>query len=126
MSSKKDLFSHLAPVLQVEKLDDSIEFYRHSLGFEVKFIYEDPATYAVLGRGEQVRIHLSKAEKPVSGHKQTSIYLFVRDVDLLYQEFLEKGVEMLNKPTTWDYGMRDFDLKDPDGFVLSFGMYVGG
>ena len=33
----------------------------------------------------------------------------------------EKKDEIINPIASWDYAMRDFDIKDPDGYILTFG-----
>ncbi len=45
-------------------------------------------------------------------------------MDQLYQEFSSRQIKILNPPTTWEYGMRDFDIEDPNGFKISFGQSV--
>ena len=113
--------SHAAPVFPVPDVKQTIEYYRDKLGFEVKFLWEDPPTYAVLKR-QDVGIHFCKKVddfRPSENHK--AYYIFVYDVDGLFREFKENGVEILNESKRRDYGMRDFDIKDINGYILSFG-----
>ncbi len=121
------LLSHAATVLHVKDLAASLSFYQDKLGFTVTFQWQEPPTYAILKRDEAVQIHLSQREgaeiqKELSG---TSIYIFAYDVDALYQEFLDKDVAIEIPIANQDYGMRDFDVRDPDGNQLTFGMEAG-
>lgn len=116
-------FSHAAPIFPVKDVEKSIAFYRDQLGFELSFSWEDPPSYAVIRRGEGVSIHLVKREdnlQPSARH--TSLYIFVYDVDKVFEEFQAKEVQITHPLQDQDYGMRDFDIIDPDGFRLCFGM----
>ena len=40
--------------------------------------------------------------------------------------YKDNHVENMTEINTWDYGMMDFDLTDPNGFRLSFGQAANG
>lgn len=122
MKENKELFSHAATVFHVTDMQQSLDFYQNALGFEATFTWEDPVSYAVLKRGD-ISIHLSKAENS-STPKGNSLYVFVHDVDAVYDEFIARGASIENPPKTYEYGMRDFDVIDPDGYQLTFGKGV--
>jgi uncharacterized glyoxalase superfamily protein PhnB len=46
---------------------------------------------------------------------------FVRDVDAVHAELAARGANIVKPPQNYDYGMRDFDVLDPDGNQLVFG-----
>ena len=50
----------------------------------------------------------------------TIIGFDVEDVDDEYERLLGLGVQILNQPTTHPWGVRSFQLKDPDGNILNF------
>jgi len=117
-------FSHAATVIPVIDVSRSLAFYRDQLGFKVTFSWEDPPSYAVLKAGEHVQIHLSQrpqqAEAAAAG-AGTMVYIFVQDIDGLYQAYSQREVAIHTPIGDRDYGMRDFDLLDPDGNIISFG-----
>jgi uncharacterized glyoxalase superfamily protein PhnB len=41
---------------------------------------------------------------------------------VLYAELAERGANILKPPQDYPYGMRDFDVLDPDGNQVTFGM----
>lgn len=114
------LLSHFSPVLPVDDIAKTLQWY-NKLGFQVSFEWGDPVSYAIIGRDE-IKIHLTKKEddyKPSQVH--THLYIFVHDVEALHHEITSKGLAP-SPIQSHDYGMRDFDLIDPNGYRLCFGM----
>lgn len=52
--------------------------------------------------------------------KGVYVYFYVEDVDGEYQRQLQVGLKPATKPRNWDWGNREFILKDPDGYKLCF------
>ena len=120
----RELFSHCAPVLSVDDVIEAAAFYKDKLGFDITFTWGDPTYYAVLKRGDGVSIHLSEREDTSAPIQRCHVYIFVHDVDALYDELKAKGVDIDAPPTTHEYGMRDFDINDLSGHFLTFGTGV--
>ena len=115
------LLTHSATVLSVTDFSDSLDFYTRKLGFKISYTWNDPVEYAVLKRDE-ISVHLNKKtddSAPSSVHN--ALYIFTNDLESLYQEFLEKDVKIHSPLTQYDYGMKEFDIMDPEGYILSFG-----
>ena len=110
-----------APVFVVQDVARSVEHDRDVLGFRTEFTYSDPAIDAGVAR-DNVLIHLQAARETRRQPGQSSVYVFVTDVDALDAELSARGARTLNAPRDYDYGMRDFDLEDLDGNHLAFGM----
>jgi len=55
------------------------------------------------------------------GWARWDAYLNVPDPDALAAEFLSRNVELSQPPKDDDDGLRGFELKDADGYVLYFG-----
>lgn len=121
MSDLKKFFSHSATILPVADVLSTAEYYRDKLGFEITFLWNDPPDYAVLKAGEGVSIHLSKSNTGPSNTGHIAVYIFAHNVDALYQAYQERSVSIHTPIGDRDYGMRDFDIKDPNGYLLSFG-----
>lgn len=120
MIKPKELFSHASPIFPVPNVTEAMNWYKEKLGFTIDFTWEEPATYAVISRGE-VKVHLSQKDDDYQPSKtQTALYIFVHDVDAAYEEFQSRGVKS-SAPQSYEYGMRDFDLADLNGFRLTFG-----
>jgi uncharacterized glyoxalase superfamily protein PhnB len=109
-----------APVFVVQDVPQSVAHYRDVLGFRVEFTYGEPAIYAGVER-DRVLIHLQAAGGTKRAPGQGALYVFVTGVDALYEELEGRGARVGDPPRDYPYGMRDFELVDPDGNQLSFG-----
>jgi len=92
-----------ATVFVVRDLTASLAHYRDALGFAVSFEYGEPTFYACLCRDE---------------------VQLVDNVDALHADLVGRGAKVLKPPQDYAYGMRDFDVIDPDGNQLTFGQAV--
>jgi uncharacterized glyoxalase superfamily protein PhnB len=115
------MFSHAAPVLPVDNAVASAEFYRDQLGFQIEFMHGDPPYYAIVSRDNAVTIHFSEREDTSKKIHPCSVYIFVNDVEAVYEEYKSKGMKMFSPPEDQDYGMREFELRDLNGHFLVFG-----
>jgi catechol 2,3-dioxygenase-like lactoylglutathione lyase family enzyme len=110
-----------ATVFTVRDIAASVAHYRDVLGFAVTFQYGEPTYYACLCRDE-VSLHLLAARGPKRLPGHGGICIFVKDVDAVHAELAARGANVLKPPEDYAYGMRDFDVIDPDGNQLTFGM----
>ncbi len=116
------LFSHSSPIFPVDDPLKTAEYYRDVLGFDINFKWEDPPTYVVVNREDAVGIHFVKKRddfKPSTEH--TALFIFVNDVDVVYDEYQKSGANITAPIADRDYGMRDFDITDPNGFTIVLG-----
>jgi uncharacterized glyoxalase superfamily protein PhnB len=107
------------PVIPVRNLSAAMAFYVDLLGFTETFRLE---SYAGVQYGE-AKLHLwaDGSRKPPGS---AEAYLICDEVDGYYQEITARGAVSLSEPHTYSYGMRDFNLEDPDGNHLTFGAEV--
>ena len=110
-----------ATIFVVKDVGKSVAHYQDVLGFHVEFTYGSPACYAGVERGGAL-IHLQAAADSERQPGQAAVYIFVTDVDTLYEELTSRGARILVEPKNYPYGMRDFAITDLDGNQLSFGM----
>lgn len=114
-------FSHAATIFPVKDVQRSIDFYTHQLKFDLTFTWDDPITYAVLKKGG-VSIHLTKrADDLHPSKKHTALYIFVHNLQEVYEQCIKEQVQILNPLGARDYQMKDFDIQDPDGHIITFG-----
>lgn len=109
------------PVLQVRDVAASVAFYRDRLGFTPHGLWGDPPAFCIVQRG-QVTIALDRSENgPAPLNQYWAAYIYVDDADALWRTWREAGIDIVREPEDTDYGMRDFDVRDPDGHILAFG-----
>ncbi|MCZ6766837.1 MAG: VOC family protein, partial [bacterium] len=90
-------FSHSASVLPVDDLKETAAYYQEAFGFELSFMWGEPAHYAVLKR-DGVGIHLTEREDTSTKIRPNTVYVFVHDVDALSEEFKDKVIDMFAPP----------------------------
>lgn len=118
----------ISPFFIVSDVDRSIAFYRDKLGFETRFQQPDKDPFfAIVGRGG-VQIFL-KSEKNVlplpNPDRHPSIrwdaFVYAPDPDALNAEFARQGATFSVPLQDTHDGLRGFEIRDPDGYVLFFG-----
>ena len=124
MNSQASRFCAAATLFVVDDVLRSVAHYRDVLGFKVGFTYGDPVFYGGVER-DDVTIHFQAAHKTQRHRGQGAANIFVTEVDALYDELKSRGAIVLQPPGDRPYGMRDFDIDDPDGKRLTFGMGIG-
>jgi len=123
MTTPNTSYSHAATVFPVSDMEKSIVFYRDQLQFEVLFTWMEPIDYAVLKK-DGIGIHLTLQDTRVVTSGRTALHVFVHDVDAVYANVKQHGTIIHTTIGDREYGMRDFDVKDPDGHIISFGMGI--
>lgn len=111
-------------VLWVQDNELSVKFYK-KLGFR---IIESNERHSLLKIGDfeiylvNMRDEDEFGKDSMTIHKGLGSYLYVQveDVDKKYNELTDKGIVASAKPRTWDWGRREFVVKDSDGYKLCF------
>jgi len=118
----------IAPCFIVTHVPTTITFYRDQLGFDIE--YREPQTdpfFAVVRR-DSVMVFFKAHEglQPIpnpSRHPwiKWDAYVSVPDPDALATEFAGRGVTFHCPLGKTSEGLRGFEVRDPDGYVLFFG-----
>jgi catechol 2,3-dioxygenase-like lactoylglutathione lyase family enzyme len=111
--SNPEQFIQGAPVLAVPDVKSTAAYYRDVLGFHWDFGDEN---YSVVWRDNSA-VHLVKADTAPSGIR---LFQWVQDVDALFRELQDRGVQVDSPPEDQSYGLREFRMKDPNGIELIF------
>jgi predicted enzyme related to lactoylglutathione lyase len=114
----------VSPILKVHDLSQAIDFYRHTLGFDLAWSWGSPPDIAAVCR-DNVEIMLTQRAdtKPAEA---SHIYLNITGIDDYYAMLERAGVTMLVPIGDRPYGMRDFRIADPSGNELSMGQPDAG
>lgn len=102
----------------------SEKFYK-KLGFEV-IRSDDSHSVVKLGMFELTLVTMRDedefARDALANDKGRGVclYIAVSDVDAAYSELIADGLKPATEPRDWEWGNREFIIKDPDGYKLCF------
>ena len=126
--------SGIAPFFIVRNVPVALEFYRDRLGFDITFQgpSDDDIFFGIVKRGAAMIILKAIGVDPVpnytrdikQGIARWDAYLYVPDPDALAAEFSSRNVEFfktIKDSEDGDDGLRGFEVKDADGYILFFG-----
>lgn len=120
----------ISPFFIVKDVAAALAFYCGKLGFEVTFQAEsDDLFFGIVQRGRAMIMFKDIGVEPVPNHTRDighgdarwDAYVYVPDPDELAAEFASRGVEFSEPLKDTDDGLRGFELKDANGYVLFFG-----
>jgi catechol 2,3-dioxygenase-like lactoylglutathione lyase family enzyme len=121
----------IAPFFIVRNVSAALAFYRDRLGFDITFQGPDPADvfFGIVQRGAAMIMLKDVGVDPLPNHERDvgkgwarwDAYVLVPDPDALAAEFSSRDVAFSRPLQDDDDGLRGFELKDADGYVLFFG-----
>ena len=123
--------SGIAPFFIVRNVPAAMAFYRERLGFDIAFQgpSDDDIFFGIVQRGAAMIMLKAIGVEPVpnytrdikQGIARWDAYLYVPDPDALAAEFASRDVEFFQQVEDTHDGLRGFELKDADGYMLFFG-----
>lgn len=111
-------------MIHVPDVRATAAWYR-ALGFTVHRTHEDDGfvSWALLSFGD-TEVMLSEGGRPSAEHRrEVDLYVYVESVDDLYRQ-LKDRVEVVVEPYDAEYGMREFIIRDPNRFWITFGQPI--
>jgi catechol 2,3-dioxygenase-like lactoylglutathione lyase family enzyme len=127
----KPAIAGIAPFFIVRDVPTALAFYRDHLGFDIIFQGPEPDDifFGIVHRGAAMIMFKAVGVEPVpnytrdikQGIARWDAYLNVPDPDALAAEFASHGVEFSEPLKDTGDGLRGFEVKDADGYVLFFG-----
>jgi catechol 2,3-dioxygenase-like lactoylglutathione lyase family enzyme len=117
----------ISPFFIVRDTPSALSFYRDRLGFEITF--QEPADepfFGIVRRGGAMIMLKDVGVDPLPNDKREpaarwDAYLHVPDPDALAAEYASREVEFSKPLKDTHDGLRGFELRDADGYVLFFG-----
>jgi uncharacterized glyoxalase superfamily protein PhnB len=142
--SAKPLVTGVAPMFLVDDVVASAEWYRDTLGFHIGEYYSDDhghdedgndipgspgeAFFVIVDRdgyrlmlGKTVRRGFGVASNHAFKEFSSDAYFWCEGVDALFEQAKAAGAEFVQEPITRFYGVREFQIRDCDGRVVTFG-----
>ena len=120
--------------LKVSDIDRAIAFYEGVLGFERGFTVPEQSPFVFASvNGGPVEIFFNDAagaikEYPAFGGKPIgasgTMFIEIEGVDAMHDRLKAANVPIVMPLVTQFYGMREFAIEDPDGYVITFAQRV--
>lgn len=127
----KPEISSIAPLFIVSDVPAALAFYRDRLGFDVTFEGPEPDDifFGIVRRGGAMIMFKEVGVPPIpnytrdiqQGIARWDAYVHVPDPDALAAEFSSRNVVFFEPVQDTEDGLRGFELKDADGYILFFG-----
>ncbi|RXQ94445.1 bleomycin resistance family protein [Ancylomarina salipaludis] len=133
-------FNKLTPNFEVQNIKKTVDFYVNVLGFSLVMIVPETQdgieqtiadgkeyVFAMVVK-DKVELMFQESEsfkqdlkfaKGLSIAASISFYMEVNEVDKLYNDLKNKVSEISELKTAW-HGMREFYIKDINGYMLGF------
>ena len=107
--------------LVVSDLPRSVSYYTNILGAEASQ-HGNLATFHI---GDvQLLLHAEGENlKPPAGYRRgagVALHFRVKDIDSHWNRLKGLGIPIAEEPANQPYGMREFGLRDPDGYEVEF------
>jgi catechol 2,3-dioxygenase-like lactoylglutathione lyase family enzyme len=121
MADPPQLAPDLVVEVSVRSLATSLPFYC-AFGFE---LIRRTGGFAVLSwGGRQLFLDEQPALADLVGDERANLRILVPDVDALWQQAQTLGAPIRAPIVDRSYGLRDFTVRDPDGFGLRFASWL--
>jgi GNAT superfamily N-acetyltransferase len=107
-------------ILAVADVAATVRFYRDMLGFTGEWLWGEPPDFGGVSWG---KVSLMFCLAPdlagkVEGHQH---YFFVTGIDRLHERHRHHGVPVVSPPGDKPWGLREYTVRDPNGYHLRFG-----
>jgi catechol 2,3-dioxygenase-like lactoylglutathione lyase family enzyme len=115
-------FHQAVPILNVRDVEASIAYYTEQLAFTDSWRWGSPPGFGGVSR-DQVQVFFCK---DCQGGPGTWLSIWVDDVDALHDEIAARGADVRQPPTSFEWGVRELNVADPDGHRIRFSMPTRG
>ena len=122
MENKAKLIG-IAPLLVVEDVVKTAEYYCEILGFSLIGYFLEPPVYAMFQR-DDFQIHFAKSNSSdIKTNEQyrkatTDLIIWVPEIDLFFEEIKSKNAIIVEGIVKRVYGNREFIIQDCNGFKI--------
>ena len=115
---------HVTPMIHVPDVRATVSWYQ-GIGFELVGANEDcgEMNWALLSYlGSRVMLNAGGATS-AAARREVDLYIEVDEVQALFTR-LRSQAEVVEPPHDTEYGMREFIVRDPNRFWLTFGQVI--
>ena len=114
-----------AAYLPVPDVASATSYYQRVFGFTPEYVAGTPPMFAIIAR-DGLPLMLRHASQPIVPNERQGgtwdVFFWVSDVHALHRQLAGAGAEVVYGPVVQDaYDYEEFDVRDPNGYVLGFG-----
>lgn len=112
----------VTPVLSCADVQATLDWYRDVLGFELSWTWDNDdgvvgdAGMHRGGAGINFMLNAELAAR-IAG---SEVMVFLSGIDALHREHTAKGAEIVSPLTDCPWGLREYTVRDPNGYLLRF------
>ncbi|MCK4709590.1 MAG: VOC family protein [Gammaproteobacteria bacterium] len=118
-----------AQIFLVKDVSAAADYYRDKMGFECTLLGE-PVQFCIAARDNH-HLMLAQSSDPDNAVAKAKViddmwhaYFWVDDIEALYVELDQRGVNIDDGLHVANYGVKEFGIKDLDGYEIAFGQIV--
>ena len=128
MPDRQSVFLEAAPLLLVDDVVGSGEYWRDVLGFNLGRYFGTPPMFTIMQRNA-ARVMLRQAPGVTTSNNARDpgaldLYIWVSDVIALHEELKARGAEIVDPPEMED-GRNEMLVRETNGYLICFGEVRG-
>ncbi|HMO81602.1 MAG TPA: VOC family protein [Pyrinomonadaceae bacterium] len=111
----------VGPMIHVPDVQKTVDWYK-DIGFTVTDSFDDEGelNWAMLSLGTSELMFNAGGRSSSSDRREVDLYVYVENIDDLYIQLKERA-EVVGEIDNTFYGMREFIIRDPNRFWVTFG-----
>ncbi len=122
----------ITPILNVSDFNQTIHWFQ-SIGWTKSWDWGEPVSFGCVasghseificlngqgGRGRGQNTATFHEEQGETADKGVWLSIWVDDVDTIYSQCIEQGIEIMCEPEDMPWGVRELHIRHPDGHVF--------
>lgn len=120
-----------APYFLVPDVAAAGDYYREVFGFQREYAAGNPPEFAIYSRnGSPIMLRRAPDPSLICPNERQGgtwdVFYWVEALDALFEELTRLGATVVYSPVVQPYGIREFAVRDPNGYVLGFGEESSG
>ena len=113
------ILSSVEPVLSVQDVAATIQYWQDVIGFTTKFTWGDPPNFGAIS-WQNVHVQFSLNPAHAIRSKGSSVWIRVRHLSALYRFHQERKADIVAPLTNQPWGMADYTLRELNGHYVTF------
>jgi GNAT superfamily N-acetyltransferase len=113
------VFSHVEPVLAVQDIPATIEYWQSILGFPGKWTWGSPVNHGGVS-WQKVFIQFRLAPELATVSKGNSIWIRLQHIDALYRFHQLRNADIVSPLENKPWGLAEYTVREINGYYLHF------